>query len=75
LANFDFFGKVFGSTERAAFTELKDKIVVGETTMVKSRLNLINNRGESQPFRIKLEVFSLTSTNEPKELLLSAING
>jgi hypothetical protein len=57
------------------FTELKDKIVVGEASMVKARLNLINNQGESQMFRVKLEVFSMTTTNEPKELLLSAING
>jgi PAS domain-containing protein len=75
LANFDFFGKVLGQEDRAAFTELKDKILVGEAIMVKDRLNLINNQGESKEFRVKLEVFSLTSTNEPKELLLSAING
>ena len=75
LANFDFFDKVLSPKDRAVFTELKDKIVVGEASMVKARLNLINNQGESQMCRVKLEVFSLTTTNEPKELLLSAING
>ncbi len=75
LANFGFFDKILSAKDRAVFTGLKDKIVVGEASMVKARLNLINSQGESQMFRVKLEVFSTTTTNEPKELLLSAING
>jgi len=74
-ADFDFFGKVISSEGRTEFFELKNKIVVGETDVVKSSLNLVNNKGEAQLCHIKLEVFSRTSTNEPKELLLSAIRG
>jgi PAS domain-containing protein len=75
LANFDFFGKVLSPEDRATYSELKNKITVGETNVGTSSLNLINSKGESQLCRIKLEVFSKTSTNEPKELLLSAICG
>jgi len=75
LSDFDFFGKIFSPKDQAAFTGLKDKIVVGEATTVTSRLNLINSQGDTQLFQVKLEVFSTTTTNEPKELLLSAISG
>ena len=75
LANFDFFGKVLSPEDRSSFSELKNRIVVGESNVVRSNLNLVKSDGKTQPCKVKLEVFSTTSTNEPKELLLSAISG
>ena len=75
LANFDFFGKVIAPDAQAVFSELKNNIVVGEVNVARANLDLVNNEGEVKSFRVKLEVFSTTDTNEPKDLLLSAICG
>lgn len=74
-SDFDLFDKVFAPEDRAKFSELRNQILIGETDLVTSSLNLVKNNGAAQPCRIKLEVFSTTSTDEPKELLLSAICG
>jgi PAS domain S-box-containing protein len=74
-SDFDLFDKVFAPEDRAKFSEMRNQILVGETDLVTSSLNLVKNNGAAQPCRIKLEVFSKTPTNEPKELLLSAICG
>jgi len=73
LTSFDFVAKIISPDNRAEFSQLKNKLIVGETDVARAELDLIKKEGEHQPCSIKLEVFSTTSTGEPKDLLLSAI--